>query len=367
MRLYSVFLLYLMRRFGVWYLTTGGAIFGLVLVATTIETTRRLGGKVEYSFFQIAEISFLTSVHPFYQVGPLIALFACAGSYQRLSRQLEIDAMSAVGLSQLSLLLPVGLLAVAVACFFVGVIQPLSVGFKSLAVRAESGIDRSGADNDLLVQTQGKELWFRSQSSDGEILVLARVVADAGRRLEQVTAFQLDQSLRMDRRLDIERVGFRDGRFQFTGVLETDEYGRRFPIADFSLETSFVPERIQESYSGPSNTAVWELPQLIRNLGDAGFPVDGYEIELYRHLSLPLMFLTMAIIGALTMVERGRKQHPMVHFLLALSLGIGTLVTVRLVVTFASAANVPTSLATVAAYLFLISLVLAALHRREEG
>lgn len=298
---------YIARRFLGIAAGTFAAVFLLIAVIDLVELLRR-NSRGSADFADLVGLALLHAPSIAVTAAPftvLLAAMACFGAFARSS---ELVVTRAAGISAWRLLIPAGLVALALGAFVVAAWNPLSAAF---AARYEVLKARHFDSRGSVLTFTGGGLWLRQGGPEGQTVIRARGASGTGGRLWSVSVFRFDAEDRLEARIDARSAVLEPGAWRLHGV-------RRWSLADLEMasadgaelvtrparaesmriSTDLTLERIQESFAPPRTISFWELPQFIDQLREAGFSAARHRIYWQGLVALPVTFVAMVLIGA---------------------------------------------------------------------
>ena len=226
---------------------------------------------------------------------PLIVLIATVFLFLSLTRQRELDALKAAGISLYRVSLPV-----LVTAF---VISLLSVLFQEavlpeLSTKAEE-VDRVKIRGMLPRHLQRQsQIWYRS--SDTRFLRMA-LLAPVERSMEGLLVLEVDRDFRLLSRLEARTARWTpDGWELSSGVIRRIDRESRVRSETFTSRLVVMPEHIDDftQVQKPVDTLSFlELRAFVTKLRESGHQASKYMVQLYSRLSFPLVHLIMALVG----------------------------------------------------------------------
>ena len=64
------------------------------------------------------------------------------------------------------------------------------------------------------------------------------------------------------------------------------------------VDSNLTREQIRDSFGTPGSVAIWDLPDFIQRLDNAGFSARQHRVWFQSQLALPLLLVAMVLIGA---------------------------------------------------------------------
>ncbi|MBV8977273.1 MAG: LPS export ABC transporter permease LptG [Alphaproteobacteria bacterium] len=226
---------------------------------------------------------------------PFSVLLGGVFAFARLSRNQELVATRAAGMSAWDFLLPPLSVAVLLGIFQVMVFTPVSAQMLAQFAALEAKYIR-GEESQLAVSING--LWLRQGDETHQSVIHALRVAHQGVELEDVDVFRYAAHDHF-----LGRIGARSASLEAQAWLLRDANvsgldGVVSHFARYELPTSMTPTQIQESFASPNTLSFWELPGFIRAAQNAGFAATRHELYFCTLLALPVLFAAMVFMAA---------------------------------------------------------------------
>jgi lipopolysaccharide export system permease protein len=226
---------------------------------------------------------------------PFSVLLGGVFAFARLSRNQELVATRAAGLSAWDFLAPPLVVAVLIGCFAVLVFTPISSQMLAQFAALEAKYIR-GEESQLAVSING--LWLRQGDARHQSVIHALRVADQGVRLEDVTVFLYGTGDHFIGRIDADGAALRSGAWLLRNAYVSGIEGAVTHYDQYRLPTTMTPTQIQESFASPDTLSFWALPGFIRTAQNAGFAATRYELYFFTLLAMPALFAAMVFMAA---------------------------------------------------------------------
>ena len=226
---------------------------------------------------------------------PLIVLVATVFLFVSLTRQRELDALKAAGMSLYRACAPILLVAFLMS---VGALVFQETALPLIAAKAEE-VDRVKIRGfpPRHLQQQG-QMWYRS--SDRRFLKIG-LLDPVARSLDGLIALDLSPDFRLIDRLDVRRVQWvSDGWEMWGGIARRIDSSRQVQSRSFDHRVMELPEHIDDFIrvqKPPDAMSFRELRAYVAKLRDGGHQVGTYLVQLYSKLSFPLVHLIMALVA----------------------------------------------------------------------
>lgn len=226
---------------------------------------------------------------------PVVMLVATIFLFLTLSRNHELTAMKAAGISLYRTAAPVLVLAVGVAAL-AGLFQELLL--PRLNELGEE-VDRVKIRGQLPRHLQSRQrLWLRSSDTR---FYRVELTNPGTKDLFGVTVLEVDPEFRVLSRLDARRAHWGVGGWELSeGALREISPRGQVQTVPFTATALDLGEEIDDftRLQKPADAMSFlELREYITRLEAAGFQVKKYLVELYAKLSLPLSNLVMVLVA----------------------------------------------------------------------
>lgn len=363
--------LYFARRFLQWFGIITTVILTLVVLIDLSEQARRFEGH-DVSFGQMAGLSLLGTPAALDEFLPLLVILSTVVLFVSLARSSELVVTRAIGRSGIRALLAPLAVAAVIGGLAVSLLNPIAA---ATANRYQVLIDsyRQGTPAALSFSADG--LWLRQGSPEGQSVIHAR-----GHNGETTDITLVNVSILSYapdggpvRRILAESARLEDGHW----VLKN---AKAWPLAaglnaeknaaehaELRLATTLTDERIRDTLGAVQGISVYDLPETIRGLKEAGFATLRYEVMLQAELARPLFLIAMVLVGAAFTMRHTRFGGTGLAVLLAVLLGFGLYFVRNFAQILGENGQIPILLAAWAPPVASILLTLGLLLHAEDG
>jgi lipopolysaccharide export system permease protein len=235
---------------------------------------------------------------------PFAVLLGGVFAFARLSRNQELVAVRAAGMSAWDFLAPPLAVAAGLGIVVVLAITPISARMLAQFSALEAKYIK-GEASQLSVSPNG--LWLRQGDENHQSVIHALRVTDQGVHLENVVVFLYGARDHFAGRVDAREAELDSGTWMLSGAWVSGADGTPVHHDRYRLSTTLTPAQIQESFAPPYTLSFWELPGFIRAAQNAGFSAVRYELYLYSLLAMPALFAAMVFMAASFSVRIGRS------------------------------------------------------------
>ena len=333
---------YLIRQYLI-YLGIG-TVIGAVLIGVVdlLQTLDRFL-RIKPPFTTILEHFVYRLPSELYKGLPMIVLIATVFLFLSLTRQRELDAFKAAGISLYRASLPILLVA--------GAISVLAVAFQEIVlpdINAKSDeVDRVKIRGQLPRHLQRQtQIWYRS--SDTRFFRMA-LLDPVGKSMEGLTVLDISRDFRMEERLDARAAQWSAEGWQLTdGVFRRVGPQNRVTSEMFDSRLLAMPEHIDDFIqlqNAPDTMSYLELRAYVARLRDGGHRVTRYLVQLYSKLSFPLVHVIMALVAIPFALVSPRSGGRAMGIGVAIVIAVGYWVVHSIALAFAQADLLPAALA----------------------
>jgi lipopolysaccharide export system permease protein len=287
---------------------------------------------------------------------PVVMLVATIFLFLTLTRDQELTAMKAAGISLYRISAPVIALGLAVAVG-AGLFQELVL--PRLNERGDE-VDRVKIRGQLPHHMQSRaRLWLRGHENRFyRVELLAPGTAD----LYGVTILELGPDFRMQSRLDARRAHWTGDAWEMQdGAYRETHPAGHIESVPFTVTALNLDERIEDFTEIQKTVAAMsyrELSEYVQKLEAAGFHAKKYLVELYAKLAFPLVNLIMVLV-AIPFALQAPRSTRVFGVGLAIALMIGYVVVHQAAIALARADLLPPLLAAWTANVIFLGLGLS--------
>ena len=297
----------LFRYLAVRFLIGIGIVYGTFLLLAfsidLVELTNRTAGH-DVSTPVVVGMALLQLPDLGQKLMPFAVLLGGVLAFAMLSRNQELVAIRAAGMSAWDFLAPPLAVAFGLGVFVVLVFTPISSRMLGQFSALEAKYIK-GEASQLSIAKNG--LWLRQGDQNRQSVIHALHVADQGVHLQDVVVFLYGANDHFLGRVDAKAAQRSAGTWTLKDAWVSGEEGSPVHHDEYRLITTLTPSQIQESFAPPDTLSFWELPAFIRAAQSAGFSAVRYELYLYSLLALPALFAAMVFMAASFSVRLGRS------------------------------------------------------------
>jgi lipopolysaccharide export system permease protein len=361
--------LYFARRFFMSFLVITGVLAALVMLVDGVDQARRFADD-DVGWDQVLGMTLLHMPQTINMILPLIMILATVALFIGLARSSELVVTRAAGRSALRALVAPVVVALIIGTLAVAFLNPIVAATSERAEQLTQKY-RSNGRSALSVSDEG--LWLRQGTEEGQSVIRAwRTNSDAS-VLYNVTIISYDAEKGPIRRIEAESAQLSGGDWELTGAkIWPLEAGVNAEGASEEHETLTIPssltvERIRESIGRVAAVSIYELPEFIRQLEQAGFSTRQHEVWLQAELARPFFLVAMVLVASAFTMRHTRFGGTGVAVLASILLGFGLYFIRSFAQILGENGQIPVTLAAWAPPVAAIFLALGLLLHAEDG
>ena len=274
---------------------------------------------------------------------PIIVLLATLFLFLTLSKNRELDALKAAGISLYRASLPI--LATALAISIAAVVFQEAV-LPELTAKADE-VDRVKIRGQVPRHLQRQsQIWYRS--SDTRFIRMG-LLDPVDRSIDGLVVLDVDARYRLATRLDARKARWTpDGWVLSDGIVRRFDAAQRVRAEPFRTQAGVLQEHLDDFtqvQKPPETMSFMELRSYVTKLQESGRRVGKYLVQLYAKLSFPLVNLIMALVAIPFALVAPRTSGRAVAIGMAVVVGVGYWVVHSMALAFAQADLLPPLLA----------------------
>ncbi|KAE9626533.1 LPS export ABC transporter permease LptG [Parasedimentitalea maritima] len=362
---------YYARRFMQWFSIICAVLLTLVMLIDLNEQIRRFDG-LDLSFGQLINLTLLNAPSALSEFLPLIMILSTIVLFVGLARSSELVVTRAIGRSGIRALAAPIIMAALIGVLTVSTLNPI-VAATSNRYQELSDTYRNGGPAALSLSGEG--LWLRQGGAQGQSVIHATAYSGEidNVTLHNVTIVSYAPGGNPTRQIVAQRA-------QLQGDHWVLNHAKVWPLtpgfnpetnsvehSKLLLPTTLTQDRIRDSLGTASGISVYDLPETIKALQQAGFSTKRYEVWLQVELARPLFLIAMVLVGAAFTMRHARSGGTGLAVLTAVLLGFGLYFIRNFAQILGENGQIPVALAAWAPPAASILLTLGLLLHAEDG
>lgn len=360
---------YFARRFTQSFLIIGSVFLTLILLIDLIEQLRRFEG-VEVSFGQLFGLTLLNAPAAISEILPLLMILSTIVLFVGLARSSELVVTRAIGRSGIRALVAPVMVAMVIGGLAVTTLNPI-VAATSERYQRLSDTYRNGGPSVLSLSGEG--LWLRQGGAEGQSVIHATGFGEPGITLFDVSILTYAKDGGPIRRTRAESAQLQGDMWVLTNVKVWPLVAGVNPESKsethdrMEIPTTLTQDRIRDSLGRRESISIYDLPDMIRELKDAGFSTKQHEVWFQVELARPLFLVSMVLVGAAFTMRHTRFGGTGVAVLTAVLLGFALYFVRNFAQILGENGQISVALAAWAPPIAAIMLTLGLLLHAEDG
>lgn len=295
-----------------------------MILIDLIEQVRRFD-EVDLSFGRLLYLTLLNTPAAIGEMLPLLIILSTIALFIGLARSSELVVTRSIGRSGIRVLLAPVTLALLIGALAVAVLNPFAAATSEEFQRLSDSY-RNRTSSALSISSEG--LWLRQATEEGQSVVHARRTSNGNTLLlKDVTIITFDAIGQPTRQISAKQAKLEDGFWVLQDAKIWPLMNGINPEAGskehdrLEIPTTLTRQRILDRLANQDSMSVYDLPQLIRDLREAGFSTKQYEVWFQVQLARPLFLVAMVLIGAAFTMRHVRFGGTGIAVLTAVLLG----------------------------------------------
>lgn len=327
-------------------LTAFTRIFGLALAAFAgiyllVDFFERVDDFIEHQAHLSQYILYFTNKIPVIvvQVAPMAVLMGVFMALGGLSRNSELTAMRACGISLWRITVPL----LATALLITGTMQVANEYVVPLSAQKINYILHTQVRGKPQLVIKRDRLWFR----EGNAIVNVRLALPEKNALQGVTIFRIGEDFSLQSRIDAPKAAYSKGSWLFENAtvrqfspdaaeVTTIEHFERKPI-----ELVKTPDDFRVAERKTEELGVRALNKMARKLADEGYDATRYRVDMQARLATPFASVIMAFLGIPFALQKKRGASLAMGITISVAIGITYHIIQSMLLAFGYSAVIP--------------------------
>jgi len=317
---------YYARRFIQWFLVISAVLMSLVMLIDLSEQMRRFEAQ-DLSLSQLLGLTLLNAPGTLSEFLPLIMILTTIVLFVGMARSSELVVTRAIGRSGIRALVPPVVVSLIIGGLAVGILNPMVAATANRYKELAESYRQPGAA--AAVSLTGEGLWLRQGGQNGQSVIHAANYRGNADELflydVSILTYAPDggpvrRTIAEEASLDGEDWVLHDAKvWQLAVGVNPEQGARRYD--QLRLPTTLTNERIRDTIGFAEGISIYDLPQTIAALTEAGFSTTRFRVWLQVELARPLFLVAMVLVGAAFTMRHARLGGTGVAVLTAVMLG----------------------------------------------
>lgn len=300
--------LYLTKHFLKSFLIVLAIIAVVIFFSDLVESVRK---STQYEHLYFAKIIYVSlSAVPYFvqETYPFIIFLSAVYSFIMLARYNEYTIIKGAGISVWQFLIPYLVNTFIISIIIVTIVNPIAV---SLLIHRE----KIKPDNHFSATLLSSGFWLVDRTTDKNNLVIIdseRLLITPPEKAELFsTSFTyLSKDYAFIKTFTTESAFLENGKWILLNAKEYVPQNKIVLHEKYVIPTQINVDELQNSFTSPQYTSVWNLPYLIYVLKTSGVPAKKYVAYFYKLISRPFMTISLLFIGAIFALRPIRIFNP---------------------------------------------------------
>lgn len=291
--------LYMAKRFLRAFLIVVAVFVAILLPIDLAEQLGRVGS--DHGFTAALQLALLNLPNNLNDWMSLFIMLATLVLFLGLARTSELVVVRAAGRSALKSAASPVAMALLIGVLSLLVLNPLVA---ATARQYDTTLARLSGLESRSVSVSGQGLWLRQGVESEQTVIRASGTNSDGTNLFDASFFTFDANGQLIERMDAREAVLIQGAWTLTDVTlwplagARNAEAQRMQFPTLTLPSTLTAEQIRDSFGKPQTIPIFELPNFIRQLNDAGFAALQHRTWFQTQLASPLLLAAMVLIGA---------------------------------------------------------------------
>ena len=317
--------LYFARRFAAVFMMITIVLFALVVLIDGVDQARKFG-SLNIGWKNIMGLTLLNTPQTINLILPLIVILATVALFISLARSSEMVVTRAAGRSAMRALIAPVVVAFIIGVMAVGVLNPIVAATGKRYLQLSESY-RAGGASALSISDEG--LWLRQGSALGQTVIRAWRSNDDASVLYDVTFLSYAPDGGPTRRIEAASAALTDVGWSLRDAKSwplqagTNAEGNAQYYKNLTIPSTLTLERIRESIGKPAAVSIYDLPEFILQLEQAGFSPRRHKVWLQTELARPFFLIAMVLVASAFTMRHTRFGGTGMAVLASVLLGFG--------------------------------------------
>jgi lipopolysaccharide export system permease protein len=299
------------------------------------------------------------------QLFPIAILFGSMATLFKLSKNNEIIAAKASGMSIWQIVFPGLIVAFVMGLLTITLYNPISSKWSESYQMLDAETFKDGIS--IASSRHKRGLWVNQKNADGFAIIHAKKSIKKNIELIGVNAFQYNKENMLVLRIDSDTAILENGHWNMKNSRLIDNNLKQYHLDNYLLETYLSKQEVKENISLASTVSFWKLRKTIKQLEVSGISAIKYIVHLNFLIALPALFCSMVLIAATFSMQSFRMKNIMVMIISGIIIGFLLFIINFVSKMFGNAGILPPIIAAWWQIIITILISLSVLLKKEDG
>ena len=240
-----------------------------------------------------------------YNMFPFVVLLSGIWFFLKIKKTDEIIALKISGLSNISVLVIPGILALIIGIFFVTLINPIT---STLVKKYETIKGSYEKDQDYLAAITVNGIWIKEKRLGVNNIIKSTKLEK--NNLLEVTIYQFDDDNNFTKRIDAKSADITSQEWIIKNARIIDREGKIISdnIDKISYKSVYDIKKIKSLYSNLDTISFWQLNDEIVLLEKRGYSSREMRAKFQESLAFPCFLLSMILLSGVFTLGIGFKE-----------------------------------------------------------
>ncbi len=360
---------YLAKNFLIRFLQISCGFSLLIFFINFMETMKKMSDTNSPFYIRIF-LAFLQVPDFLNDVVSSLVLVATIVTFFTLSSRSEITIIRISGFSLWQIVKPIALASLFLGIFWITIFDLISIKMGKEFQRLESKY----VQNEMReVMTPQGGIWLKQSSVENrgeELVILSKKIYQNDLEFDDVTVWFFNARGEFYKKIDAKKVFLKKGFWSLDEVTVNDTTALNKKLDHISiptdLEVDFVMQKIVNNFQNVKIFSIFELPELIRDLANAGFSPTKFKIYFNSLLAKPLLFAAMSLIACYFSMNHIRNQNAVFLIICGIILGLILYITSSIINALGASGLIPIFAATWLIALICLAIGTLLIYQKES-
>ncbi len=288
------FWLYVFRKF-----TTTTALITLlvsiiIMLFDSVELFRILPQNI--STLDVLSMSALKNYSRLEKAFPFLIMLGSMITYNSLNKNSELTVSRSLGISIWQILTPSIASSFLIGILILLLINPIGIFCYS---RYEKMKNSASYSNSAHILFSGHGIWLQQTDTithDRTIIYIGQVIPSHN-QIFKIFIFTTNKNGDFIKRIDARSGSYNDNTVTLDNPVITMPKLIQNSLGTLDIETEVPISKISENIIKPSSVSFLDLLPLIKSMKESGYSILAHQMQFYKMLSLPFLFMTMSMVG----------------------------------------------------------------------
>jgi lipopolysaccharide export system permease protein len=187
--------------------------------------------------------------------------------------------------------------------------------------------------------------------------------------MKNVSLWFFDSNQKFYKKINAQFMILKEGQWNLKNVTINDKTNINAKATDLSIPTNlkaeFITKKILNNFSDVRLFSIYDLPALIDDLKDSGFPPRKFIVHYYSILTIPFLFVAISLVAAFFAVNNVRSKNNIFLFVSGVICGLVLYIGFIIIRSFGASGLIPIFLSTWMTTIILLAISMLLIFKKE--